>query len=81
MLSLSATWVTCLVPRCTAAEPNMSSTLVLECDLDNVRVVLSGLVVLDKEDKEEEDAVIECSDGRRFPVVKAALTACSGFFR
>ena len=30
---------------------------------------------------EEEDAVIECSDGRRFSVVKATLSACSGFFR
>ena len=60
--------------------PNMS-TLVLEGEVDSVRVVLCGTVVVDRGDREEEDAVIECSDGRRFSVVKATLSACSGFFR
>ena len=54
------------------------STLVLEGEVDSVRVVLCGTVLVDRE---EEDAVIECSDGRRFSVVKATLSACSGFFR
>ena len=58
--------------------PNMS-TLVLEGEVDSVRVVLCGTVLVDR--GEEEDAVIECSDGRRFSVVKATLSACSGFFR
>ena len=57
------------------------STLVLEGEVDSVRVVLCGTVVVDREGREEEDAVIECSDGRRFSVVKATLSACSGFFR
>ena len=59
------------------------STLVLEDEeVDSVRrVVLCGTVVVDREDREEEDAVVECSDGRRFPVVKETLGACSGFFR
>ena len=63
----------------TTADPNMS-TLVLEGEeVNSVRVVLCGTVVVDR--GEEEDAVIECSDGRRFSVVKATLSACSGFFR
>ena len=58
------------------------STLVLEGEeVDSVRVVLCGTVVVDRGEREEEDAVVECSDGRRFPVVKETLSACSGFFR
>ena len=41
------------------------STLVLEGELDAVRVVLCGTVLVDRGDREEEDAVVECSDGRR----------------
>ena len=44
----------------------MSTTLVLEGQLDSVRVVLCGTVLVDRGDREEEDAVVECSDGRRF---------------
>ena len=57
------------------------STLVLEGEVDSVRVVLCGTVLVDREDREEEDAVVECTDGRRFLVVKETLSACSGFFR
>ena len=65
----------------TTADPNMS-TLVLEGEeVDSVRVVLCGTVVVDRGEREEEDAVVECTDGRRFPVVKETLSACSGFFR
>ena len=46
------------------------STLVLEGELDAVRVVLCGTVLVDREDREEEeDAVVECSDGRRFYLI------------
>ena len=80
MPPLSAAQVTCCQAPHTTADPNMS-TLVLEGEVDSVRVVLCGTVVVDRGDREEEDAVIECSDGRRFSVVKATLSACSGFFR
>ena len=45
------------------------STLVLEGELDTVRVVLCGTVLVDRGDREEEDAVVECSDGRRFYLI------------
>ena len=48
----------------------MSTTLVLEGELDSVRVVLCGTVLVDRGDREEEDAVVECSDGRRFSLKK-----------
>ena len=58
------------------------STLVLECEkVDSVRVVLCGTVMVDREGEREEDAVVECTDGRRFSVVKETLGASSGFFR
>ena len=52
----------------TTADTNMS-TLVLEGELDAVRVVLCGTVLVDRGDREEEDAVVECSDGRRFYLI------------
>ena len=61
--SVRLTW--CQQTPHTTADPNMS-TLVLEGELDSVRVVLCGTVLVDKEDRDEEDAVVECSDGRRF---------------
>ena len=50
------------------------STLVLEGELDAVRVVLCGTVLVDRGDREEEDAVVECSDGRRFYLIYLNLS-------
>ena len=37
--------------------------------------------VIIEETKDTEDAILECIDGRRFPVVRHDLSISSGFFK
>ena len=55
------------------------SVTVSEKIVPDLRISFNPVVVV--EPRETEDAVLECLDSRRFPVVRRHLAANSGFFK
>ena len=65
------------VGRSTA--PYKMSVTVSEKIVPDLRISFNPVVVV--EPRETEDAVLECLDSSRFPVVRRHLAANSGFFK
>ena len=55
------------------------SVTVSENIVPDLRISFNPVVVV--EPRETEDAVLECLDSRRFPVVRRELAENSGFFK
>ena len=55
------------------------STIVTELIVPDLRVSFNATV--EEVVAEQEDAILECLDGRRFAVARKELAASSGFFK
>ena len=58
---------------------NQMSTIVTELIVPDLRVSFNATV--EEVVAEQEDAILECLDGRRFAVARKELAASSGFFK
>jgi len=55
------------------------STVVTECIVPDLKVSFNATV--EEDAAEQEDAILECLDGKRFAVARRELAANSGFFK